>query len=177
MLTQSTQSPRRLAKKSSLQVVSDGTRFMKDGHWWEVDAHITGREGAYYRCHPVCNIETRFFRDYEINQALDDERKTLSINHNPGHSRETVRGEIGRGSGRIGQVIPMSHAKNRPHNSMAVLKSNASCKLLAIGSRTSIQQTIRDLHTLGFAHATDWSPVQRKPKSSEYMSIFTGRKS
>jgi len=176
MLSQSTKPSRLKTKLASSDFVGDGTRFLKDGHWWEVDDHITGKEGAYYRCHPVCNIESRFFTHAEVQHALSHEKTLLRMKARTA-SREQLSNSVGRGSGRIGQLIPISQAKRPPVAGKHASASEPTCKLLVIGSRNSIQNTIQSLHTLGFAHATDWSPIQRKPKSTEFMSIFTGHHS
>lgn len=179
MLSQSTKSLRAVAKQPPTGFVSDGTRFLKDGHWWEVDDHISGKEGPYYRCHPVCNIESRFFTHNEVSQAISQEKTVLPMGQKPSGPQNSV----GRGSGRKGQLISLSQAQARRSAQLqaapapAAQKVQPVCKLLAIGSRDSIQQTIQHLHSLGFAHVTDWSPVQRKPKSPEFMSIFTGHQS
>jgi hypothetical protein len=161
----------------SRQLVADGTRFLKDGHWWEVDDHISGKAGPYYRCHPVCNIESRFFQHAEVSEALNDEHRAVRMNVKS-QSGPTKCGSVDRGSGRIADVIPISRGGVTLKSKSSVKKgcTGSPCKILAIGSRQDIQQTIQDLHNLGFAHPSDWSPLQKKPRSNEFMSIFTGHK-
>ncbi|WP_204139699.1 hypothetical protein [Halomicronema sp. CCY15110] len=158
-------------------LVADGTRFLKDGHWWEIDAHVSGKYGPYYRCHPVCNIESRFFAHHEISQALTEEKTMLASSMKP-PSRDVPTCSGDRGSGRLGELVPISqaHVKLSHTKRKTVKNGNSECKLLAIGTPAGIKATIQNLHNLGFAHTTDWSSVQRKPRSDEFMSIFTGRK-
>ncbi|MBW4421430.1 MAG: hypothetical protein KME13_19720 [Myxacorys californica WJT36-NPBG1] len=46
-------------------------------------------------------------------------------------------------------------------------------RLLAIGSREGVIETIHTLHVLGYAEAGAWSPVLPVPNSTEVMSILT----
>jgi hypothetical protein len=50
-------------------------------------------------------------------------------------------------------------------------------RLLAIGTREGVTQTIHTLHALGYAEAGAWSPVLPVPNSTEVMSIFTRQRS
>jgi hypothetical protein len=45
-------------------------------------------------------------------------------------------------------------------------------RLLAIGSREGVIETIHTLHRLGYAEVGAWSPVLPVPNSSEVMSIL-----
>jgi hypothetical protein len=46
-------------------------------------------------------------------------------------------------------------------------------RLLVIGDRSGIRETIDQLCTLGFSDHSDWSDIMPKPDSSEFMSIMT----
>jgi hypothetical protein len=46
-------------------------------------------------------------------------------------------------------------------------------RLLAIGSREGVIETIHTLHVLGYAEVGAWSPVLPVPNSTEVMSILT----
>jgi hypothetical protein len=46
-------------------------------------------------------------------------------------------------------------------------------RLLAIGTRKGVTETIHTLHVLGYAEAGSWSPVLPVPNSTEVMSILT----
>ena len=46
-------------------------------------------------------------------------------------------------------------------------------RLLAIGSREGVIETIHTLHVLGYADVGAWSPVLPVPNSTEVMSILT----
>lgn len=45
-------------------------------------------------------------------------------------------------------------------------------KVLIIGSRKGVTSTIHTLHSLGFAEASQWSPLQPTSNSAEVMSIL-----
>jgi hypothetical protein len=46
-------------------------------------------------------------------------------------------------------------------------------RLLAIGSRKGVTETIHTLHVLGYADVGAWSPMLPVPNSTEVMSILT----
>ena len=46
-------------------------------------------------------------------------------------------------------------------------------RVLIIGSRNGVIETIHDLHGRGFAEAGAWSPLLPAPSSGEVMSILT----
>jgi hypothetical protein len=46
-------------------------------------------------------------------------------------------------------------------------------RILIIGSRDGVIETIHDLHGRGFAEAGAWSPLLPAPSSGEVMSILT----
>jgi hypothetical protein len=46
-------------------------------------------------------------------------------------------------------------------------------RLLAIGSREGVIETIHTLHSLGYAEAGMWSPLLPAPTEGEVMSILT----
>lgn len=45
-------------------------------------------------------------------------------------------------------------------------------RVLIIGSREGVTETIYTLHRRGFAEVNDWSPLLRVPNSEELMSIL-----
>lgn len=141
--------------------IREGTRFYSQGHWWEVTDQITSKDERYYRCKPVCNIESRFFTSGTIEQSIAAANRWAES--------RSPQASNGRGSGR---VTPQGR---QWHQTKARQASPVQdCKLLAIGSPKSVKALMNRLYILGFAHVTDWSPLQPKPKSSEYMSILTG---
>jgi hypothetical protein len=50
---------------------------------------------------------------------------------------------------------------------------NDRLRLLAIGSREGVTETIHTLHVLGYADVGAWSPMLPMPNSTEVMSILT----
>lgn len=46
-------------------------------------------------------------------------------------------------------------------------------RVLVIGSREGITETMHQLHVLGYAEFAAWSPILPVPNSSEVMSILT----
>jgi hypothetical protein len=146
---------------------TEGTRFLRDGHWWEVTDRIRGKAGGYCRCRPVCNIETRFFTEGEITSALIAEKKKLE--------RKTVA-QQGRGSGRVINLVQPVSRNASPHLKALKGGNKAECKLLAIGNRKGVKDMITTLYTIGFAHVNDWSPIQINAKSGDSLSIFTGHR-
>lgn len=172
---QSTTLPARRNRRQPVEsAFSTGTRFSKDGHWWEVEQAISSRTEKYYKCRPVCFVETRFYTQLEIQYALDLETERFSprLSATPGKSGKPnnviplVREPIAhtRGSGRI----TASSKKNEAQTSNKV----ETAKLLAVGTRKSVEETITSLHALGYAKATDWSPIQSRPKTGEVLSIL-----
>lgn len=49
-------------------------------------------------------------------------------------------------------------------------------RLLAIGSREAVIETIQTLHSLGYAEVGMWSPLLPAPTSGEVMSILTRKR-
>ncbi|MBD1871521.1 hypothetical protein H6F88_14230 [Oculatella sp. FACHB-28] len=47
-------------------------------------------------------------------------------------------------------------------------------RVLIIGSRDGVIETIHDLYHRGFAEVSAWSPLLPAPSSGEVMSILTG---
>jgi hypothetical protein len=54
---------------------------------------------------------------------------------------------------------------------------NDRLRLLAIGSREGVTETIHTLHVLGYAEVRAWSPMLPVPNSTEVMSILTRQRS
>jgi hypothetical protein len=50
-------------------------------------------------------------------------------------------------------------------------------RLLAIGTRAGVIETIHTLHVLGYAEAGAWSPMLPVPNSTEVMSILMRQRS
>ena len=48
-------------------------------------------------------------------------------------------------------------------------------RLVAVGSRQSIEITILSLHNLGYADPNDWSPLLPTGRANEMMAILTKR--
>lgn len=46
-------------------------------------------------------------------------------------------------------------------------------RILVIGSRDGVIETIHDLYRRGFAEVSEWSPLLPAPSSGEAMSILT----
>lgn len=150
-----------------------GMRFFRNGHWWEIDGYIKGRNSSYYRCKPACLVESRFYTESEIKQALDKEATTMDTK---------LQQCAGRGTGR---VIPISRHRSSScteHSSETCLKQMPKNKLgttdkepikvLLIGSKQAIKRTMQMLHLAGFSELSDWSPFQRRSHSNEFLSIL-----
>ncbi|NJN58697.1 MAG: hypothetical protein HC879_14975 [Leptolyngbyaceae cyanobacterium SL_5_9] len=58
-------------------------------------------------------------------------------------------------------------------SSCAQLPERERLRILIIGSRNGVIETIHDLHGRGFAEAGAWSPLLPAPSSGEVMSILT----
>jgi hypothetical protein len=65
------------------------------------------------------------------------------------------------------QTIPAVISNDRTQTERDTLR------ILAIGFREGITETIHTLHRLGFADAGAWSPLLSVPNSSDLMSILT----
>lgn len=150
-----------------------GMRFFRNGHWWEIDSHIKGRAHSYYRCKPTCFIESRFYTEMEIKQALEEETFTMQQNS---------QDYSGRGTGRL--VIEPIHnsaslsgefENKRARSSRNILPASDQkelIKVLLVGSRQAVKKAIRKLHLTGFANLNDWSAFQNRSNSNEVLSIL-----
>lgn len=52
-------------------------------------------------------------------------------------------------------------------------RDRESLRILVIGSRQGVTNTIQTLHRLRFAEVREWSPLLPAPNSGEVMSILT----
>lgn len=52
-------------------------------------------------------------------------------------------------------------------------RDRESLRILIIGSRQGVTNTIQTLHRLRFAEVREWSPLLPAPNSGEVMSILT----
>lgn len=80
----------------------------------------------------------------------------------------------GRGSGRLTWVHPASNASANTADTETASNSR-SLTLIVIGSPQSVSNSIKTLHYLRYANATDWSKFQRGPNPGEVMSVLTVR--
>ena len=155
--------------------LSMGMRFFQDGHWWEVDGHIHGRATSYYKCKPVCGVESRFYTESEIRQALNEQLATMNMNHSAQDSDD-------RGTGRLASEL---HHGPCPTRSSTVARRRLSpstasqptgktdtLKILLVGTRDTVKRAITAFHSIGYANTTDWSPFQVRPNSKEVLSIL-----
>ncbi|QQE64053.1 hypothetical protein GFS31_07250 [Leptolyngbya sp. BL0902] len=148
-----------------------GTRFFQAGHWWEVDGLIHGRATSYYKCKPVCGVESRFYTESEIRQALNTQLTAMNISHN-------FQDSDGRGTGRF--ATESSHVALRPAVARRQLgpstrQSSAktdTLKVLLVGTRDAVKKAIAAFHATGYANTADWSPFQIRPNSKEVLSIL-----
>ena len=151
-----------------------GLRFFRHGHWWEIDGFIKGRASGYYRCKPVCFVESRFYTESEINQALEEESTTMN------HMNHKTEDCTGRGTGRLtfepvrAKAIQSNQAlQRRPASRMPVQAAKKDpLKVLVIGSRQTVKRAIQMLHLAGFADVNEWSAFQNRANSHEVLSIL-----
>lgn len=172
--------PRSHSRRSSVAPISPlqaeglplGTRFFQSGHWWEVDGLIHGRATSYYKCKPVCGVESRFYTESEIRQALNAQLTAMNISH-------TFQDSDGRGTGRF--ATEASHAALRPTVAKRQLSPSTTSqlpaktdtlKVLLVGTRDAVKKAISAFHATGYANTTDWSPFQVRPNSKEVLSIL-----
>lgn len=154
-----------------------GTRFFQGGHWWEVDGHIHGRATSYYKCKPVCGVESRFYTEVEIRQSLNAQLNAMNISH-------SCHDSDGRGTGRFTAELPPSLtttaqstiARRRlPLPPSAPSQPSAktdTLKILLVGTRDTVKKAISAFHSMGYASTADWSPFQARPNSKEVLSIL-----
>lgn len=88
-------------------------------------------------------------------------------------TKAQAKAQDGRGSGRR---LTLVHSTDQPRNSRTFTHRAQSqkevFKLLAIGSRQTIDENIRKLHLLGYADLHLWSRMLPAPHKGEYMSIL-----
>ncbi len=148
-----------------------GLRFFRQGHWWEIDGFIKGRASGYYRCKPVCFVESRFYTESEINQSLEKESTTMNYK---------TQDCTGRGTGRLAFEPVQAKAtrssqllKQHQTSDMPVQAAKKEIfKVLIIGSRQTVKRAIQMLHLAGFADLNDWSAFQNRANSHEVLSIL-----
>jgi hypothetical protein len=152
--------------------LAPGMRFFRNGHWWEIDGHIKGRANSYYRCKPVCCIESRFYTESEIKQALEEETQTM-------HQKKQEYANRGTGRILIEPVKNTSGTIEAFNNRLPISSINRddldkkdSLKVLLIGSRHAVKKAIQTLHLSAFASSYDWSAFQKRSDSNEIMSIL-----
>ncbi|TVQ21328.1 MAG: hypothetical protein EA367_06185 [Leptolyngbya sp. DLM2.Bin15] len=154
--------------------LSMGTRFFQAGHWWEIDGHIHGRATSYYKCKPVCGVESRFYTESEIRQALNEQLAAMNMNHSAQ--------EDGRGTGRFTADLhhdpctprPSTVARRRfsPSAPSQTTGKPDTLKILLVGTRDTVKRAISSFHSMGYANTADWSPFQVRPNSKEVLSIL-----
>lgn len=144
-----------------------GTRFFSKGHWWEIDGYIKGRGRGYYRCKPACDVESRFYTEAEITQALNiPSPDSADSPHSEAHPMHAFPQNLGgRGTGRL-TFEPIQGGV------ATLLPPKDPLKLLLVGPRHAVQRAINKLHLAGFAHLNDWSAFQKRPSSGEVLSIL-----
>ncbi|PSR17295.1 hypothetical protein C8255_13380 [filamentous cyanobacterium CCP3] len=147
-------------------------RFFRNGHWWEIDGYIKGRASSYYRCKPACFIESRFYTESEIEQAIEEETQTMNQKLQEYGSRGTGRilaepsKNITLTANRFSEQQTIS-AATKPH-----LDKKEPLKVLLVGSRQAVKRTIQSLHLLGFANSNEWSAFQNRSTGKEVLSIL-----
>lgn len=162
---------------SKAEGLSMGMRFFQDGHWWEVDGYIHGRATSYYKCKPVCGVESRFYTEAEIRQALNEQLATMNmnLNHSVHHSDD-------RGTGRLAPESRPSRC-TKSHGTVARRRlspgvvsqatgKSDTLKILLVGTRDTVKRAIAAFHSIGYANTADWSPFQPRPNSKEVLSIL-----
>jgi hypothetical protein len=161
-------------------MLSPGMRFFRHGHWWEIDGYIKGRATGYYRCKPACFVESRFYTESEIKQALEEETTTMN---------QKTKEFAGRGTGRL-LIEPLQAAmqtaptaanpsanrvttlQSRREHSRASSGRKEPLKVLLVGSRQAVKRAIQTLYMSGFANLSDWSAFQNRSDSDEVLSIL-----
>ncbi|PSN16794.1 hypothetical protein C7293_00820 [filamentous cyanobacterium CCT1] len=148
-------------------------RFFRNGHWWEVDGYIKGRASSYYKCKPACFVESRFYTESEIKQALEKETQIMNQKLQEYGSRGTGRllaepsDNTTLVAGNFSEQRTTSIAKVKPY-----LEKKEPLKVLLVGSRQAVKKTIQALHLLGFANLNDWSAFQNRSNGEEVLSIL-----
>lgn len=152
--------------------LSLGTRFFQGGHWWEIDGHINGRATSYYKCKPVCGVESCFYTESEIRQALNKPLATMNINR-------SAQDSDGRGTGRFTSEVPhgpghapVASRRLNPHRPSPAAGKTDTLKILLVGTRDTVKRAIANFHSMGYANTADWSPIQMRPNSKEVLSIL-----
>lgn len=150
-----------------------GMRFFQDGHWWEIDGHINGRATRYYKCKPACDVESRFYTESEIRQALNHQLATMN------HSLQDCDD---RGTGRFTAEVSRSgynhlHTTSQGRRPSAIGPSRSATKsdtlkILLVGTRDTVKKAITAFHSIGYASSSEWSPFQVRPNSKEVLSIL-----
>ena len=161
-----------LRKAPAPDSLTPGTRFFRNGHWWEIDGYIKGRANNYYRCKPVCFIESRFYTELEIKQALDEETQTMHLKNQEFANRGTGRILIEPIKNASGVIRGFSNHLPVSSSTRDRLEKRDSLKVLLIGSRHAVKKAIQTLHLSAFASSYDWSAFQKRSDSNEFMSIL-----
>lgn len=150
-----------------------GVRFFRNGHWWEIDGYIKGQSVGYYRCKPVCFIESRFYTESEIKQSLEEEAVTMNQKSQECSSRGTGRlliEPIQRSTSLSGDF-----PRQREHYTDKTIPypgKKDPLKVLLVGSRQAVKKAIQTLHLSGFGNLNDWSAFQNRSSSNEVLSIL-----
>lgn len=160
MLAQSDTMSSRVNRSNS-DDLKTGLRFLRSGHWWEVEGSIAGRSTKYYRCKPVCDVESRFYTSAEIQQSLNESEKRRCA---------AAQDSDGRGTGRLMTEFNPVHNQQSAKNRFS--QPTESLKVLLIGTRETVKKAITSLHAIGYANPADWSPLQVRPNSKEMLSIL-----
>ncbi|MEY3297355.1 MAG: hypothetical protein RLZZ597_615 [Cyanobacteriota bacterium] len=172
--------PRPHSRRSSVTPLSPtkpgglalGTRFFQGGHWWEVDGHIHGRATSYYKCKPVCGVESRFYTESEIRQALNSELTAMNISHNFQNSDDRGTGRLATELNHTSLQSTVARRRLSPSATSQPPAKTDTLKVLLVGTRDAVKRAISAFHATGYANTADWSPFQVRPNSKEVLSIL-----
>ena len=67
----------------------------------------------------------------------------------------------------------MTDANNNPADSQEPSSSREQIRVVVIGSKKGVTNTIRTLYSLRFAQVSEWSPLVPAPNPGQVMSILT----
>lgn len=72
-------------------------------------------------------------------------------------------------------IVPEDNSFERPNSDSAVSEQEV-LKVVVVGSRKAVLETIHTLYRLGFAEVGDWSQLQRAANKQQVMSVLIRRR-
>ena len=147
--------------------IGEGVRFLRNGHWWEVERGIKGKMNTYFRCKPVCLVESRFYSEMEILDSLEKENEKVRGTRGTGRIKNRQSHSLTSNVVSINSKKKESEIQKLPHSS-----KKENLKILLVGSQKKVRETIENFHVSGFAKADDWSPFQKRPNGKDVLTIL-----